>query len=460
MKRARLKRKVYIRGYEPRDLSRAGTSSRSNAPKPHRWLAYLLIIAAAGFTWLLLNGTKVIERQSIDTTNTNPQKTAPATAKISEQGEVVSYTAEQTLNLIRQTNKAYAGPVTAVQTQLFRYSVTDSNGEIIQVYARIFLPSSQSSVSLPVFAFAPGTTGIDDSCAASVEQSSKRAWGNYPSHMAAYAAQGYATVITDYEGMRDAERMHHYMVGNLEGRAVLDSVRSLASLPLTKDRVSLEQVIVGGYSQGGHAAFWADEIAPTYAPELKIRGVIGFGPVTDVRQTLTDTTKGANILWFGPYLLHSYSDWYKQNYPVTQILQSPYAGNLTADIAANCIDTNIAHWGNADISKVYTQPFIDAMKTGSVASVAKDFDARMRENLTADTKTDSKKLINHGKLDNLVLPAQSDITAERLCRLGNNLTYRKYPDATHYNTMVKSYNDTISWMKSVWANTNIVDTCR
>jgi hypothetical protein len=100
------------------------------------------------------------------------------------------------------------------------------------------------------------------------------------------------------------------------------------------------------------------------------------------------------------------------------------------------------------------------MKTGSVASVAPDFDARMRENLTADTKTDSKKLINHGKLDNIVLPAQSDIAAERLCRLGNNLIYRKYPDATHYNTMVKSYNDTISWMKSVWANANLVDTCR
>lgn len=460
MKNMFKKRNVYLRGYD----TPPKPAPRRDKPKPrkaHRWLIYVLILGALGLAWLLLSGTQVVQRQSTITQNKAPnKKTEASTGKVVEQGEVVSYTAEQTLQLIRQTNKGYTGPATPVKTQTFRYTMNDTNGQTVQVYARVFIPSTGATNNLPVFAFAPGTTGIDDQCAASVEQSSRRAWGNYPSHMAAYAAQGYATVITDYEGMRDQTRMHHYMVGALEGRAVLDSIRALDNLPLTKDRANQEQVIVAGYSQGGHAAYWADEIASTYAPEIKIQGVIGFGPVTDVRRTLTDITQGANILWFGPYVLYSYSDWYKESYPVNQILVPPFSSNLATDISKNCIDTNITYWGNRDVNKVYTPQFIAAMRTGSVASVSRAFDRRLQENLTADTKTSSKKAIYHGDLDNVVLPAQSQDAVRRLCLLGNEVNYRRYADATHYNTMTKSYNDTINWMKAVWAGTQVPNDCR
>lgn len=460
MKKLLRRREVYARGYES---SHNLTSQRSRglAVRTRRWLFYGLLILAGVLSWFFLSGSEAIRRQPIATQNKSIQKQSQATTgKIIEQGEVVSYTAEQTVQLIRQTNKSYAGPTTPVKTQIFRYTMNDTNGQTVQVYARVFIPSSGVTKKLPIFAFAPGTTGIDDQCAASVEQPAKRSWGNYPSHMAAYAAQGYATVITDYEGMRDTTRMHHYMVGALEGRAVLDSVRALTNLPLTKDQANPEEVIVGGYSQGGHAAYWADKVAATYAPEIKVQGVIGFGPVTDVRRTLTDTTRGANILWFGPYLLYSYSDWYQESYPLAEILQPPFVQNLTSDIAANCIDTNIAHWGNKDINRVYTPQFIAAMQTGSVSSVSKSFDARMQENLTADVKTASKKAIFHGQLDNVVLPAQSQEAIQRLCRLGNAVTYRRYANATHYTTMTQSYNDTINWMQVVVTGAQLPNDCK
>lgn len=454
------KRNVSTRSYTE-SIKSAQYRDRVRSKRPHRWLVYILVLVVLGLAWFLISGTPVVQRQSISTHNKPVNKKPQAsTGKIVEQGEVISYTSEQTLQLIRQTNKSYSGPATPVKTQIFRYTMDDTNGQAVQVYARVFVPSTDTPNELPVFAFAPGTTGIDDRCAASVEQSSRKAWGNYPSHMAGYAAQGYAVVITDYEGMRDQTRMHHYMVGSLEGRAVLDSVRALDNLPLTKYNIDKGRVIVGGYSQGGHAAFWADEIAATYAPEITIRGVIGFGPVTDVRRTLTDTTQGANILWFGPYLLYSYSDWYRENYPVDKILMPPFSTNLAGDISKNCIDTDIAYWGNRDINKVYTPQFIAAMKTGSVASVSKSFDQRMVENLTADTKTASKKAIYHGDLDNVVLPAQSSDAVKRLCSLGNEVSYRRYVDATHYSTMTKSYNDTISWMQAVETGAQLPNNCK
>ncbi|MFO0955657.1 MAG: alpha/beta fold hydrolase [Candidatus Saccharibacteria bacterium] len=415
------------------------------------YILLFLILPIGLITWLIFSGSNIIERQPVvaSTTNTKPANNA-TTGKVVEQGAVTSYTPEQVKAIIKETNPTYTGPTPALKTQTFRYTMNDTSGKTVNVYARAYVQSDlPTSGQTPIFAFAPGTTGIDDQCAASTEVPAKRNFANYASHMAAYAAQGYAVVITDYEGMRDPDRIHHYMVGVLEGRAVLDSARALRNLSLTKNTADTSQIFVAGYSQGGHAAYWADKIAGTYAPELEIKGVIGFGPVTDVRQTLTDVTRGANILWFGPYLLYSYSDWYKETYPLDLILMPPYSKNLSTDIAKNCIDTNITYWGNKDINRVYTKDFIDAMRTGSVASVAPSFDARMVENLTANTKTSSRKLINHGKLDNVVLPSQSDAAVKRLCSLGSPVSYRQYPDATHYNTMLKSFNDTLNWMKAV-----------
>lgn len=367
------------------------------------------------------------------------------------------YSAPEVGTLIRQTNPNYRGPQINITMQVFKYRIQDANGTTEDVYARAFVP--EGGKDLPIFSFAPGTTGIDDACAASLEDPSKRNWANYVSHMLAYAANGYAAVITDYEGMRDPRRVHHYMVGDLEGRSVLDAAQALTQLGLTKDRVNTQSVLLGGYSQGGHAALWADQLADTYTPGIKVRGVIGFGPVTDVRQTLTDTTRGANILWFGPYVLRSYRDWYGTEYDLGAILKSPYAENLVADVAKNCIDTNIAYWGNRDITKVYTPAFISAMRTGSLQSVAPTLDQQLQANLAGTQKTGRPKLINHGKLDNVVLPVQSDNAAKRMCGIGENVAHKTYVDATHYNTMAKSFDDTLSWMRTVLGGTKPTSTC-
>lgn len=441
--------------------TRYRTSPRTTPKRPKYVIATILIALAVLVGWYFWSNSTPQQRQSTQTKNRDSQAVqTPATGKLTEQGEVISLTAEQTEALIRQTNKSYSGKANPVKQQTFRYTMLDTNGETVQVYGRAFVPSGGPSKNLSVYAFAPGTTGIDDQCAPSLEVPAKRNLANYASHMAAYASEGYAVVTIDYEGFRDPSRMHHYMVGALEGRALLDGVRALSNLPLSKDRISKDSVFLAGYSQGGHAAFWADEIAASYAPELTIKGVVGFGPVTDVRQTLTDTTRGANILWFGPYVLYSYADWYKESYPLNSILMPPFAANLASDIAKNCIDTNIQYWGNRDITKVYTKQFIDAMKTGSVAAVSPAFDERMRQNLAADVKTPSRKLIVHGRQDNVVLVGQSDVAVKRLCSLGNSVNYRVLKDATHYTTMAQSFSEVIQWMGAARAGTQVSSDCR
>ncbi len=360
----------------------------------------------------------------------------------------------QTAALIKQNYGASAPPSPPGITKVtFHYRSEMPGGEQITVYGRAYLPAAPQN-NLPIFAFAPGTTGISDVCAPSLEQPAKANWANYDSHMAAYAAQGFAAVITDYEGMRDPTRIHHYMVGELEGRAVLDSVRALRKLPESADRLS-DRVFLGGYSQGGHAAFWADKIAAAYAPDVRPTGVVGFGPVLSVRQTLTDVIHGANINWFGPYVLYSYRDYYRTDYG--SVILPHWEQSLAADIAVHCIDTVLPHWGHS-ATGVYTPEFLSSLASNQLATQYPVLNRDLELNEVGAPSTPSAKRINQGEQDNVVLPSQQQALVPAMCRSSTGpVQLHIYPSTTHYDTMLHSLNDTLGWMRQL-INDNQVDT--
>lgn len=409
-------------------------------------------------------------KQPIDVKVTAQEvKKAPEvkTGKIITEEAARTYSIAEVQQVVLQTNKRFDSPVNnEVTRQTYAFTSSDGKNDNVPVYARIYLPAGVDKK--PIFAFAPGTTGIADQCAASLEDPVKRDWSNYESLMMAYASQGYATVIIDYEGMRDPKRMHHYMVGELEGKALLDSIRSLKNLPLTQDRVDTDRVFTAGYSQGGHASFWADQLKDDYAPELKLSGAIGYGPVTSVEETLDDATNGANINWFGPLVLTSYSEWYKTPYPVDKILLPHFAKKYTADSQSGCIDSFGRIWpNNIDENRsgqVYTPEFMKVSRPLNIAAdpVFANFAADMAKNIVGNIKTDRPKLINHGIHDNVVLVSQSQHGFERMCVKGNTVSFKKYdtsPNAIqaynpsgrvdHYQTMNASFKDTYNWMQNI-----------
>ena len=83
--------------------------------------------------------------------------------------------------------------------------------------------------------------------------------------------------MPDYEGLGTVG-IHTYMDRVSQGRATLDVVR--AAQRLTGTGLSpTSPVGLMGYSQGGGAAAAAVELAPTYAPDLRVKGaVVGAVP--------------------------------------------------------------------------------------------------------------------------------------------------------------------------------------
>ncbi|PRY25753.1 alpha/beta fold hydrolase [Pseudosporangium ferrugineum] len=120
-----------------------------------------------------------------------------------------------------------------------------------------------------------GTTGIADKCTPSTNQAVF--WPEARAAIAALLRKGWTVTAPDYPGLGTPEA-HPYLVGNSEGRAIIDSVKAARSL----DPALSTQYAVDGHSQGGQGALFAGQLAPSYDGSLVLKGVAAIAPVSNL----------------------------------------------------------------------------------------------------------------------------------------------------------------------------------
>jgi pimeloyl-ACP methyl ester carboxylesterase len=155
------------------------------------------------------------------------------------------------------------------------YWSTGAEGEAVVVTGQVYVPpGAPPPGGWPVVAWAHPTVGTSDRCTPSMQ-------GSRSLHLVEELTRaGIAVAATDYEGL-GTEGSHPYLVGPASGYDVLDSVR--AASVIEGSGVPVEaRVVIGGFSQGGHAALWAAQVAAEYAPEIEVLGVFAAAPVTSV----------------------------------------------------------------------------------------------------------------------------------------------------------------------------------
>jgi len=125
----------------------------------------------------------------------------------------------------------------------------------------------------PVVAFGHGTLGIDGRCGPSLSPSLM----NLVNVVRVLARLGYAVALPDYQGL-GVKGVHPYSDSITAGRNMIDAVRALRhTFPDVSDRWAAM-----GDSQGGGAAWAADELAAEYAPELRLVGALASSPSADL----------------------------------------------------------------------------------------------------------------------------------------------------------------------------------
>lgn len=159
------------------------------------------------------------------------------------------------------------------------YASTDRTGQPIAVTGVVIVPKARwiaPGKTRPLLTYAPGTQGAADRCAPSRTLAESVQYEML--FISGLLTRGYAVAIPDYQGL-GTPGSHTYMMREAQARAVLDMARAARTLPGLS---SVTPIGLQGYSQGGGAVAAAAELAPQYAPELPLKGVLAGAVPADL----------------------------------------------------------------------------------------------------------------------------------------------------------------------------------
>lgn len=274
----------------------------------------------------------------------------------------------------------------------------------------------------PVIAWAHGTTGFAQQCAPTLLADPLGA-GAMPA-LGDVISHGWALVATDYVGLGTAGP-HPYLVGQAEGRSVLDAVRAarqLAGVTLS------DETVVWGHSQGGHAALWTAILQPGYAPDVPLRGVAALAPATDLPALVRNLDQLSVGSLFAAYAVAAYS----QVYPDVRFddVVRPGARVQVHEMADRCL---------SEPSIVVSVLNALLFRQTILARGALDgpFARRLAQNVPTGPIT-VPVLVAQGEADPLVLPAMQQAYVAARCADGWSIDYRTYPGLDHTGLVADS----------------------
>jgi acetyl esterase/lipase len=345
--------------------------------------------------------------------------------------------------LIRSEPMAFA-PAGA-QAYRILYRSTGIDGEPIAVSGVAVIPPGPAPANgRPIVAWAHPTTGVVPHCAPSLAMFVfQQMMGLRP-----LIERGAVVVATDYPGLGTAGP-HPYLVGTSEGRAVLDSVRIVRTLPGAGGANSFA---VWGHSQGGHAALYAGLLARSYAPELNLVGVAAAAPATDLITLMGDdfkTSGGKNLtamtLWSWTRVFGA---------PIDKVVV-PSAMPTVDRLANECIESIFDIIERSSAEKVLEQTFLSVQNI-AVVEPWKTLAARN----TPDILPKSVPLfLAQGTNDNLVQPAVTKAFFQRQCKAGSRVTMLLMPNVGHGFAGRDAANAAVNWMGERFAGNPAPSDC-
>lgn len=317
------------------------------------------------------------------------------------------------------------------------YRSSTGSGDPVAVSGLVVVPPGPPPpAGRRVVALAHSTTGVADACAPSRAVASPGSTGSQ--EVAAVAAgamaQGWVLAATDYRGL-GTPGTHPYLVGQLAGRDVLDLARAAGRLPGTGVDAS-SSVAVLGHSQGGGAAIFAAELAPTYAPELHLVGAVAGAPATELGRRITSwppasgqDTGFAMMTVAGFHAAYPALD-------LGSVLSERGAAALPT-VEDGCVGEVLAAFGTADPAQLFTPDGPDA-----------DWQAALETNVAGRQPTDVPVYLFHGDADAVVPAAWSADYQARACDAGANVTRVVYPGRDHGSVLFAALGPAFDWLSA------------
>jgi pimeloyl-ACP methyl ester carboxylesterase len=334
-------------------------------------------------------------------------------------------------------------PPNAIASRILYRSV-GLHGEAIAVSGVLITPSTGDNASRPIVAWAHPTSGVATACAPSLSRGVYRQIQGLEQLL----NRGFAVVATDYPGL-GAPGVHPYLIGDSEGRAVLDSVRAAREM---LDQGEPTRFAVWGHSQGGQAALYAGLLASTYAPELELVGIAAAAPATDLSTLMRDDFASSGGKGLTAVTLWSWSRVF--DIKLDKIVD-PNAMTTVDTLAGGCIETIF------DLleRRLEERPLAKDFLTVTDISAAEPWNDILARNSPGLLPRQVPLFVAQGLRDGIVRPAVTISYVRHLCGNGSDVDFVTLPNVGHGFIARDTAKEAIEWIGNRFARDSVPNTC-
>lgn len=279
--------------------------------------------------------------------------------------------------------------------------------------ATVMTPLNPGSTPRPVVSWAHGSVGIAPKCAPSLR---KNPIDDVPG-LDDIVARGWVLVAPDYTGLGTVQP-NPYLIGQGEARSALDAVRAARQM---KNLKLDPRTVVWGHSQGGHAALWEGIIAPHYAENVNVIGVIADSPPTDMGALLTLHRGDPVEASVGSFVATAYSQFYPD--VAFDSIVRPNAREIARKMSALCFDDDGMRAAQPLLEQLGSSPLLANPDSDGLGN-------RLRQNDPTGLIT-VPLLIVQGLSDQMVNPEITSRFVDERCLAGQNLEYITFVGLDH-----------------------------
>lgn len=385
------------------------------------FLAVFISILIVGFFFFTLSANSQFQK------SLQPFYSTPSAAE-GELGDIVRY---EPLNISIPNGTGYR----------ILYVSQLSNGKKVVVSGMIFIPNNVSTVQRDIVAWAHGTVGMGRQCAPS-RQKNPIAAIPWVSDM---LSKGFVVVATDYYGLGTNGTMR-YLIGQDEGRDVLNSVRAAQKFPNSH---AGSKFALWGHSQGGHAVLFAANMAINYSPELHLVGVAAAAPAVELSSLMAQQYNKAVSWVIGPEIAVSWPIVYP-NLSVSKIVSSQGLSTYKK-IAYGCVVNEV---GQATIREDFKENFFAIDPNENLV-----WKNALNEQSPLPVLQGVPVFIIQSLSDTVVFPNVTALYVKNSCEEGSKVSVQWLQNISHQDTAKKVGPEVTDWLSQRFYNELFSNNC-
>lgn len=317
------------------------------------------------------------------------------------------------------------------------YTSRSTDGKQVVVSGSVSVPKGKAPKGgWPVISWAHGTTGTADQCAPTRIRPT--------SVVAPYVAYvhpqledwikaGYAVVATDYQGL-GTPGPHPYLVGEAEGRSVVDMVSAARQLVPSLGK----KYLIAGHSQGGQSALFAASLADDWAPDLKLKGTVAYAPASHLKtqaELLPGLTTPSGLSALAA-LIFKGATTVNKDVKVGKLLTPP-AKSLYPQTEQVCLPQL------AESNSFGGMAPADLLRSGADTSALFE----VLDGMNPAVEIGSPVFMAQGTADTTVFPFFTDQLNGELTGLGDTVKYKTYPGVNHGAIVAAAEDDALSFFE-------------